>query len=386
MGPLQGVRVVEMAGLGPGPFAAMMLADMGAEVVRIDRPVVPTGPARPERRDRVDPRLYSMNRGRRSVAVDLKQPDATEVVLRLVDQADALIEGYRPGVMERLGLGPEVCLARNSKLAYGRMTGWGQDGPLAQAAGHDINYIALAGALRNFVRPPDRPVAPLNLVGDFGGGGMFLAFGLLCAIVEATRSGRGQVVDAAMVDGTAVLTTMFHGLRAQGIWYDEPGTNWADSGAPYYEVFQTADGEYVSVGALERPFYDELVERLGLDVAELPPRGDEANWPDLKRRFATVFRSKTRAEWCELLEGTDTCFAPVLSFVEAPKHPHNLARRTFVEHGGVVQPAPAPRFNRTEATLSAPPPRPGEHTDAVLGDWGFSDTEIANLRSSGAVT
>jgi alpha-methylacyl-CoA racemase len=334
----------------------------------------------------VDPRLYSMNRGRRSVAVDLKQPGATEVVLRLVDQADALIEGYRPGVMERLGLGPEVCLARNSKLAYGRMTGWGQDGPLAQAAGHDINYIALAGALRNFVRPPDRPVAPLNLVGDFGGGGMFLAFGLLCAIVEATRSGRGQVVDAAMVDGTAVLTTMFHGLRAQGIWYDEPGTNWADSGAPYYEVFQTADGEYVSVGALERPFYDELVERLGLDVAELPPRGDEANWPDLKRRFAAVFRSKTRAEWCELLEGTDTCFAPVLSFVEAPKHPHNLARRTFVEHGGVVQPAPAPRFNRTEATLSAPPPRPGEHTDAVLGDWGFSDTEIANLRSSGAVT
>jgi alpha-methylacyl-CoA racemase len=386
MGPLHGLRVIEMAALGPGPFAAMMLADMGAEVVRIDRPPAPSGPGRRERRDRVDPRLYSMNRGRRSVGVDLKQPDATEVVLRLVERADALIEGFRPGVMERLGLGPEVCLARNPKLAYGRMTGWGQDGPLAQAAGHDINYIALAGALRNFVRPPDRPVAPLNLVGDFGGGGMFLAFGLLCAIIEATRSGRGQVVDAAMVDGTAVLTTMFHGLRAQGIWYDEPGTNWADSGAPYYEVFETADGEYVSVGALERPFYDELVERLGLDAAALPPRGDETNWPDLKRHFATVFRSKTRAEWCELLERTDSCFAPVLSFAEAPQHPHNVARGTFVEHTGVVQPAPAPRFGRTHAALSAPPPRPGEHTGAVLGDWGFSDAEIANLRSSGAVT
>jgi alpha-methylacyl-CoA racemase len=386
MGPLQGLRVVEMAGLGPGPFAAMMLADMGADVVRIDRPVAPVDPGRRERRDRVDPRLYAMNRGRRSVAIDLKQPAAAEVVLRLVEKADALIEGYRPGVMERLGLGPEVCFARNPKLAYGRMTGWGQDGPLAQAAGHDINYIALAGALRNFVRPPDRPVAPLNLVGDFGGGGMFLAFGLLCAIVEATRSGRGQVVDAAMVDGTAVLTTMFHGLRAQGIWYDEPGTNWADSGAPYYEVFETADGEYVSVGALERPFYDELVERLGLDVAELPPRGDESNWPELKRRFAEVFRTRTRAELCELLEGTDACFAPVLSFAEAPQHPHNAARATFVEHDGVVQPAPAPRFGRTQPRLSAPPPRPGEHTDAVLGDWGFSDREIATLRSSGAVS
>ena len=235
-----------------------------------------------------------MHRGRRSVAIDLKHPDAAEVLLRLVERADALIEGFRPGVMERLGVGPELCLARNPKLAYGRMTGWGQDGPLAQAAGHDINYIALAGALRNFVRPPDRPVAPLNLVGDFGGGGMLLAFGLLCAIHEAARSGCGQVVDAAMVDGTAVLTTMFHGLRAQGLWYDVPGTNWADSGAPYYEVFETADGEYVTVGALERPFYDELVDRLGLDATDLPSRGDEANWPELKQRFAEVFRTRTR--------------------------------------------------------------------------------------------
>jgi alpha-methylacyl-CoA racemase len=279
-----------------------------------------------------------------------------------------------------------VCLARNSTLAYGRMTGWGQDGPLAQAAGHDINYIALAGALRNFVRPPDRPVAPLNLVGDFGGGGMLLAFGLLCAIHEAARSGRGQVVDAAMVDGTAVLTTMFHGLRAQGLWYDEPGTNWADSGAPYYEVFETADGEYVTVGALERPFYDELVERLGLDARELPPRGDEANWPDLKERFAAVFRTKTRDEWCAVLEGTDACFAPVLSFAEAPLHPHNVARDTFVEHCGVVQPAPAPRFGRTPPALSSPPPSPGEHTTAVLSDWGFSVDEIERLRSDGALT
>ncbi|HZP30243.1 MAG TPA: CaiB/BaiF CoA-transferase family protein [Acidimicrobiia bacterium] len=387
MGPLRGLRVVEMAGLGPGPFAAMMLADMGAEVVRVDRP-----PSAHDahgdgagRRDRVDPRRYVMHRGRRSIAVDLKHPDAAEVLLRMVEQADALIEGFRPGVMERLGLGPEACLARNPRLAYGRMTGWGQHGPLAGAAGHDIDYIALAGALRNFVRPPDRPVAPLNLVGDFGGGGMFLAFGLLCAIHEASRSGCGQVVDAAMVDGTAVLTTMFHGLRAQGLWYDEPGTNWADSGAPYYEVFETADGEYVAVGALERPFYDELVRRVGLDAGELPPRGDETNWPGLKARFEALFRSRTRAEWCDLLEGTDACFAPVLSFAEAPRHPHNVARSTFVEHDGVLQPAPAPRFDRTPAGLSHPPPRPGEHTAAVLADWGFSGDEIARLASSGAV-
>ena len=385
MGPLEGLRIVEMAGLGPGPFAAMMLADMGAEVVRIDRPPSERERDR-ERRDRVDPRLYAMHRGRRSVAVDLKHRDAAEVVLRLVERSDALVEGFRPGVMERLGLGPDVCLARNPTLAYGRMTGWGQDGPLAQAAGHDINYIALAGALRNFVRPPDRPVAPLNLVGDFGGGGMLLAFGLLCAIHEAARSGRGQVVDAAMVDGTAVLTTMFHGLRAQGLWYDEPGTNWADSGAPYYEVFETADGEYVTVGALERPFYDELVERLGLDARELPPRGDEANWPDLKERFAAVFRTKTREEWCAVLEGTDACFAPVLSFAEAPLHPHNVARDSFVEHCGVVQPAPAPRFGRTPPALSFPPPSPGEHTTAVLSEWGFSVDEIERLRSDGALT
>ena len=385
MGPLHGLRVIEMAGLGPGPFAAMMLADMGAEVVRIDRAPAARQPARHERRDRVDPRQYVMHRGRRSIAVDLKHSDATEVLLRLVERTDALIEGFRPGVMERLGVGPDECLARNPKLVYGRMTGWGQEGPLAQAAGHDINYIALAGALRNFVRPPDRPVAPLNLVGDFGGGGMLLAFGLLCAIHEASRSGRGQVVDAAMVDGTAVLTTMFHGLRAQGLWYDEPGTNWADSGAPYYEVFETADGEYVTVGALERPFYDELVERLGLDAEELPSRSDEENWPELKRRFAAVFRTRTRAEWCELLEGTDVCFAPVLSFAEAPEHPHNAARATFVEHGGVVQPAPAPRFQRTPAELSSPPPLPGEHTAAVLADWGFAGDEIDRLQSSGAV-
>jgi len=376
MGPLDGVRVIEIAGLGPAPFAAMLLADMGADVVRIDR----TGGG-------VDPaaKRYAMHRGRRSIAVDLKHPRGADTILRLVERSDALIEGFRPGVMERLGLGPDACLARQPRLVYGRMTGWGQDGPLASAAGHDINYIALAGALRNFARRDERPLPPLNLVGDFGGGGMFLAFGIVCAVLEASKSGQGQVVDAAMVDGAAILTTMFHGLIAQGRWNDVPGTNFADTGAPFYEVFETADGEYISIGAIERPFYKELLERLGLDEAQLPRRSDESAWPTLKEQFEALFATKTRDEWCRMLEGTDACFAPVLSLREAPLHPHNVARSTFLEHDGVVQPAPAPRFSRTPPELDLGAPAPGEHSDAVLLDWEFDPDEIAQLRDGGAI-
>lgn len=376
MGPLDGVRVIEMAGIGPGPFAAMLLSDMGADVIRIDRPGV-RGPAQPER--------DVLNRGRPSVSVDLKHPDGLVVVLRLVEQADALIEGFRPGVMERLGLGPDECLARNPRLVYGRMTGWGQDGPMAQAAGHDINYIALAGALRSFARRGERPVPPLNLVGDFGGGGMLLAFGVVCALLEAQRSGRGQVVDAAMVDGTAVLMAMIWGLRALGAWQDEPGTNLLDTGAPFYDVYECADGGLISIGALEAPFYAELLERAGIAGEDLPAQYDREGWETLRERFRALFATKTRAEWCAILEGTDACFAPVLSMAEAPEHPHNRARGTFVAPGGVVQPAPAPRFSRTPGAIRRPPSAPGADTDEALRAWGFGDDEIAKLRDAGAV-
>jgi alpha-methylacyl-CoA racemase len=375
MGPLQGIRVIEMAGIGPGPFTAMMLSDMGAEVVRVDRPGSATG----------DPTRDVLNRGRRSVAVDLKHPDGVEAVLRLTEGADALIEGFRPGVMERLGLGPDDCLARNPRLVYGRMTGWGQDGPLAQAAGHDINYIALAGALNNFARKGERPVAPLNMVGDFGGGGMLLAFGVACALLEAGRSGRGQVVDAAMVDGTAVLTTMIHAFIAMGIWTDDPGTNILDTGAHFYDVYETADAKFVAVGPIEGKFYVELLRLVGWGREELPWQMDRSQWPALKERFADLFRSKTRDEWSALLEGTDACFAPVLSLSEAPAHPHNEARATFVTRDGIVQPAPAPRFSRTVAEIQGSPPAPGEHTDATLADWGFDPDDITKLRAAGAI-
>ncbi len=380
MGPLAGVKVLELAGIGPGPFCAMLLADLGADVVRIDRRQNVMGG------DPSTPPADLLNRGRRSVGVDLKHPDGVDTVLELVAQADALIEGFRPGVMERLGLGPDVCLARNPKLVYGRMTGWGQDGPYAHTAGHDINYIALAGALEPIGRHGQAPVPPLNLVGDFGGGGMLLALGISAALVEAGRSGEGQVVDAAMVDGAAVLTTMFHAFRAMGIWQDERGTNLLDTGAHFYDVYETSDGRYVSIGSIEPQFYAALLEHTGLlQGQELPWQHDRAQWPALKKQLADIFRTKTRDEWCEIMEGTDVCFAPVLSFGEAPEHPHNVHRHTFTEVAGIVQPSPAPRFSRTPGSIQSPPPHAGQHTDEVLAEWGLTTERLAELRQAGAI-
>jgi alpha-methylacyl-CoA racemase len=379
MGPLEGVKVVEVAGIGPGPFASMMLADMGAEVIRVDRA------ARARGGDAGSPPKDPMSRGRRSIAVDLKSPEGIETVLRIVEGADALIEGFRPGVMERLGLGPDVCLARNPRLVYGRMTGWGQEGPMAQAAGHDINYISLAGVLDHIGRRGERPLAPLNLVGDFGGGGMLMAFGVACALVETARSGEGQVVDCAMVDGAAVLMQMMYGMRAMGVWKDDRGTNLLDSGSHFYEVYETKDGRHVSIGSIEPQFYAELLQRLELLDADLPPQMDKAQWPALKEQIAKLFKSKTRDEWCALLEGTDVCFAPVLSLLEAPEHPHNRARGTFVEIDGAVQPRPAPRFSRTDPEISRPPARPGQHTAEALAEWGIPATRITSLRNSGTI-
>ncbi len=379
-GPLAGLRIVELAGIGPGPFAAMMLADMGADVLRVDRAQAVGEPA---------PAWDVNARGPRSVGIDLKHPQGRDAVLRLVEHADALIEGFRPGVTERLGLGPDECLARRPTLVYGRMTGWGQDGPHAQAAGRDINYVALSGTLAMIGRAGEPPVPPLTLVGDFGGGGMLLAFGVVCGIVEAARSGRGQVVDAAMVDGSALLAGMMHGLRAAGQW-GERGTNLLDSGAWFYEVYETADGRYVSLGAIDGGSRAELLRRIGLadgvdGGGPVPDADDRASWPAMKARVAALMRTKTRVEWCALLEGTDACFAPVLDPGEAPEHPHLRERGTFTEVGGVVQPAPAPRFSRTPGAVTAPPPAPGEHTDAALADWGFAPDEIAALRDGGAI-
>jgi alpha-methylacyl-CoA racemase len=378
-GPLDGVRVVEIAGIGPGPFAAMMLADMGADVVRIDRAEKVSGG------DPASPPIDLLGRGRRSVGVDLKHPEGAEVVLRLVEQADVLIEGFRPGVMERLGIGPDECTARNPRLVYGRMTGWGQEGPYANASGHDINYIALAGALDPVGRAGERPVPPLNLIGDFGGGGMLMAYGIACALLERSRSGQGQVIDAAMVDGSAVLTTFIHSLRAIGIWTDERGTNLLDTGAHFYDVYETADHRYVSVGSIEPQFYAELLRLSGLEGEDLPGQMDRAQWPTLKERVAAVFRTKTRDEWCALMEGTDVCFAPVLSMREAPDHPHNRQRETFVEVAGIPQPAPAPRFGRTPGAIDRPPPHFGQHTDDILAEWGFTADERDKLRQAGAI-
>lgn len=383
-GPLQGFRIVELAGIGPGPFAGMMLSDMGAEVLRVDR----ADAVRPKTNPAAGgPSGDVLGRNRRSVGVDLKHPDGRETVLRLVEKADALIEGFRPGVTERLGLGPTDCEARNPRLVYGRMTGWGQDGPYANAAGHDINYIALSGTLAMIGRDGERPVPPLNLVGDFGGGGMLLAFGVVCGLLEASRSGRGQVIDAAMVDGAALLAAMIHGFRGAGAW-GERGTNLLDTGAFFYEVYETADGRYVSFGSIEPQFYAQMLELTGLAIAQadpLPDQHDRESWPAMKQRMAELVRTKTRDEWCRILEGTDVCFAPVLEPDEAPGHPHNVARGTFVELGGVTQPAPAPRFSRTEPGVSGPPARPGDHTDEALAEWGFEPGEIEALRSAGAV-
>ena len=378
-GPLAGTRIVEIAGIGPGPFCAMLLADMGADVIRVERAQNVHGG------DPATPPSDVLQRGRRSLGVDLKHPDGVEAVLSLIESADGLIEGFRPGVMERLGLGPAEALARNPKLVYGRMTGWGQEGPYAPTAGHDINYIALAGALEGIGRRGGPPTPPLNLVGDFGGGGMFLAFGIVCGILHARETGTGQVVDAAMVDGAAVLMTMFHAFTAMGIWDDERGTNLLDTGAHFYDVYETSDGKYVSIGSIEPQFYSELLRLTGLEGEELPFQMDRTQWPALKERVAAIFKAKTRDEWCALMEGTDVCFAPVLSIKEAPHHPHNVQRATFVERDGVVQPAPAPRFSVTPPEIQRPPSHAGQHTDEVLAEWGFDGDRIAKLRDAGAI-
>jgi alpha-methylacyl-CoA racemase len=378
-GPLRGVKVIEIVGIGPGPFCGMMLSDMGAEVLRIDRASAVTGEL-PE-----GPRGDVLGRGRRSVGIDLKRSEGVETVLRLVEGADVIYEGFRPGVMERLGLGPDVCLARNPAIIYGRMTGWGQEGPLAHAAGHDINYIALAGALHAIGRKGERPVPPLNLVGDFGGGGLLLAFGIACALAERATSGRGQVIDAAMVDGAAALMAIIYGAHHTGWWKDERGVNLLDGGAHFYDTYETKDGKYVSVGAIEPQFYALLLKHTGLESEELPAQHDRSAWPEMKRRLDAIFRTKTRDEWCEIMDGTDVCFAPVLTLSEAPETEHATARNAFQNVDGVVQPGPAPRFDRTVPRLERPPAYPGEHTDEALADWGFSREEIARLRESKSI-
>ncbi len=377
MGPLSGIRVIEFEAIGPGPFAGMLLADMGADVLLVDRPAATDLGLKRERWNDV------MMRGRRSVTLDLKSPTGAGAALELIARADALIEGFRPGVMERLGLGPKIALARNPELVYGRMTGWGQDGPLAPRAGHDINYIALAGVLNAFGRKGEAPVPPLNLVGDFGGGGMLLGFGIACALVEAARSGKGQVVDAAMIEGASLLAAMFSGMLATQRWSETRGENILDTGAPWYNVYRTSDGQYVSIGAIEARFFDELIERLGLAGEKLPGQNEREHWPALRARFEQVFAAKTRDEWVKVFEGSDACFAPVLSFSEAKRHPHNVARKSYVEVAKVEQPAPAPRFSRTPAGVRRAPPERGEGGREALGEWGFDAAAIDKLKALG---
>lgn len=380
-GPLSGVTVVELAGLGPAPFAGMILADMGAEVVRIDRiPAAGSSGFEAMKRE-----VSPIDRGRRSLAVDLKDPRGLGIVLDVVAKADALIEGFRPGVTEKLGLGPAECLARNGRLVYGRMTGWGQTGPLAQAAGHDINYIALTGALHAMGHKDRPPPPPLNLIGDYGGGGMLLALGVIAALYDAGRTGRGQVVDAAMTDGSALLMTLIYGWLRSGHWRDERESNLLDGAAPFYGTYECADGKYVAIGAIETNFYSLLLERLGIEDALFADQWATAAWPERKARLAALFRTRSRAEWCRLLEGTDACFAPVLDLAEAPSHPHNAARGTFVAAGGTIQPAPAPRFSRTPSELPAPGPRLGRHSVGILEGLGRSSAEIADLLVAGVI-
>jgi alpha-methylacyl-CoA racemase len=370
MGPLEGIRIVEFAGIGPGPFAAMLFADMGADVIRIDR----KGGRKPSQME-----IYL--RGRKTIALDLKKPEAVEASLKLIEKADALIEGFRPGVMERLGLGPDVCLKRNPKLVFGRMTGWGQTGPLANAAGHDINYIALTGALHAMGNAGQKPVPPLNLVGDFGGGALYLAFGVACGIIEAKRSGKGQVVDAAMTDGAASLMTMFYGFLASGMWQDRRGANMLDSGTHFYDTYETKDGKFVAIGSIEPQFYQQLLEKTGITDPAFAAQMDRDAWPALSEKLAAVIKTKTRDEWDAIMLGSDVCYAPVLSLSEAPKHPHNVARQTFVDVGGVTQPAPAPRFSRT-----VPQVKPVVATDneGALASWGFSKGDIEALQTASA--
>jgi alpha-methylacyl-CoA racemase len=366
MGPLEGIRVVEFAGIGPGPFCCMLLADMGADVVRIDR-IEPADLGTP-----VEPKFNLLTRGRRSIALDLKKPADVKIAKELVARADALVEGFRPGVMERLGLGPDECLKANPKLVYGRMTGWGQEGPLAQAAGHDINYISLIGALHAIGPRDGAPVPPLNLVGDFGGGALYMAFGLVCGLLEAKKSGKGQVVDAAMVDGAASLITSVFGGTASGAWVNKRASNSVDGGAHFYGAYETKDGKYISIASIEARFYNELLERLNIRDLFKTKQRDRAGWDAAKQQLVALFKTKTRDEWCKVLEGTDVCFAPVLDVKEALEHPHNKARGTFIEVEGIPQPGPAPRFSRTTPVVKRPPPRAGEHTDEVLADWGVS--------------
>jgi alpha-methylacyl-CoA racemase len=375
MGPLTGIKVLEFEAIGPAPFAGMLLADMGADVLVVERPAeVDLGLKRE--------RWYDvMMRGKRSVTLDLKSSAAAEAALRLAEKADALIEGMRPGVMERLGLGPDAVLMRNPRLVYGRVTGWGQDGPLAPRAGHDINYIALSGVLHAVGRRGEAPVPPLNLIGDFGGGGMLLGFGVACALLEAQRSGRGQVVDAAMVEGAALLAAMFSGFLKANQWSEERGANILDTGAPWYDVYETKDGKYVCVGAIEARFYEELITRL--ELKNLPAQHDRARWPEMRERFAQKFKMKTRDEWCAAFEGSDACFAPVLSWSEARRDAHNVARKSYVKSAGVEQPAPAPRFSRTPGQVGRAPPERGEGGMRALSEWGFAFEEIQSLKSRG---
>ena len=379
MGPLKGIRIVEFAALGPAPMGTMLLADLGAEVLRIERKAVASRPTA----ELFDPAIDILNRNRRVVALDLKRPEAIETVLRLIEGADALIEGFRPGVMERLGLGPEVCLARNPRLVYGRMTGWGQSGAFAHAAGHDINYLSLSGALHAIGEPGRKPVVPLNLVADGGGGAMLLALGVLAGVLEARGSGRGQVVDAAMTDGAALLMSMMYTLKAMGQWQVERGSNLLDGGAHFYDTYQCRDGRWISVGAIEPQFYALLLEKTGITDPDFQQQWDRSRWPRLKEKLAAVIAQRTRDEWCAVFDGTDACVAPVLDMDEAPRHPHNRSRNTFTEVAGVVQPAAAPRFSRTP---SAPPgaPRTGSEPEALL-DWGLDASELAALRQQGVL-
>ncbi len=375
MGPLKGIRVIEMAGIGPGPFCAMMLSDMGAEVVRIDR-LSHKG---------VGSRANVLNRGRRSLALDLKTPQGVETTLALIDEADVLIEGFRPGVMERLGLGPEPCLERNPKLVYGRMTGWGQSGPLAQTAGHDINYISIAGALGAMGYADRPPAPPLNLVGDFGGGAMYLLSGVLAALIERSNSGQGQVIDAAMTDGTASLLSPFFGLMAMNLWTTDRSSNKLDGGAHYYGSYECRDGKHISIGSIEPQFYALLLEKCEITDESFLAQQDQSGWPDLRNKLETLFKTKTRDDWCAIMEGTDVCFAPVLNLKEASHHPHNEARATYVDFEGVTQPAPAPRFSRTQGEIQSSAALAGEHSEQVLRDWGLDETRIDELKVAAAI-